>query len=243
MSLVVTVRTLDGVVIAGDTLTSVTLTPKTPPAGQPVATSSFAASRNTPKVFPFLESSFGVGVVGSPIVGGKSVGAALRELDAELAQNPKAAAVGSVEAAAQRIGARIRSLKANDPSLTHVICCGFDAQGASPITAEVTVQGGNVQVPAGNPHTDPGVTASGENSVMRALSKMTRRRQVGWGFEFFSLRDAVEYATFLIRTTRDYQRFSLQPQTVGGGIDIGLIERGRAFRWIQRQSRASPAGK
>lgn len=51
----------------------------------------------------------------------------------------------------------------------------------------------------------------------------------------FSLQDAIDYAKFLIRTTADYQRFSGKWQTVGGEIDIGLITTRNGFQWIAQK--------
>lgn len=51
----------------------------------------------------------------------------------------------------------------------------------------------------------------------------------------FSLQDAIDYAKFLIRTTADYQRFSGKWQTVGGEIDVALITNRNGFQWIAQK--------
>ena len=51
----------------------------------------------------------------------------------------------------------------------------------------------------------------------------------------FSLQDAIDYASFLIRTTSEYQRFSGKWQTVGGDIDIALITNRNGFQWIKQK--------
>ncbi len=51
----------------------------------------------------------------------------------------------------------------------------------------------------------------------------------------FSLQDAIDYARFLIRTTSEYQRFSGKWQTVGGEIDIALITNRNGFQWIAQK--------
>jgi hypothetical protein len=51
----------------------------------------------------------------------------------------------------------------------------------------------------------------------------------------FSLQDAIDYAKFLIRTTSDYQRFSGKWQTVGGDIDIALITSRNGFQWMAQK--------
>lgn len=234
MSLIVSVRVLDGVVIAGDTLTSVTTKPKQTPKGQPLVAASFPASHSASKVFPFLDS-FGVGVVGNPIIAGKSVGSMIRTLETELGQGKKGS--HTVQGVAEKISARIRKEVGTGKESVHLICCGFDDADAQPCTVEVGVQRGNITFAPTGPAVGLGATAKGAGDVAQALWNLATARKTEWGFNFFSLRDAIEYAKFLIGATADYQRFSLEPQTVGGGIDVGLVERGQGFRWIQSASR------
>ena len=58
----------------------------------------------------------------------------------------------------------------------------------------------------------------------------------GANFNAFSLQDAIDYAKFLIRTTADFQRFSGEMPTVGGEIDIALVTNNRGFQWIAQKS-------
>ncbi len=51
----------------------------------------------------------------------------------------------------------------------------------------------------------------------------------------FSLQDAIDFAKFLIKTTADFQRFSGNLPTVGGDIDIALITNRHGFRWIAQK--------
>ena len=47
-------------------------------------------------------------------------------------------------------------------------------------------------------------------------------------WDFMTLQDAVDFATYAIKTTMDTMRFQLRPKTVGGPIDIWFSSR----RWI-----------
>lgn len=55
------------------------------------------------------------------------------------------------------------------------------------------------------------------------------------GYQIFSLQDAIDYSKFLIRTTSDYQRFSGNLPTVGGEIDIALVMVRSGFQWINQK--------
>lgn len=78
-----------------------------------------------------------------------------------------------------------------------------------------------------------GCTWSGDGSVVGLLWPKTGVGAAN--FQAFSLQDAIDYAKFLIRTTADFQRFSGRLPTVGGEIDIALITNRRGFRWIEQK--------
>lgn len=54
--------------------------------------------------------------------------------------------------------------------------------------------------------------------------------------ELMTLPDAVDFARFLIRTQADYQRFAKMVPVVGGPIDIAVITKWAGFRWVQRKT-------
>jgi len=53
-------------------------------------------------------------------------------------------------------------------------------------------------------------------------------------WQFFTLQEAIDFATFAIRTTTDAIRFQARPKTVGGPIDVLVIKPDGAF-WVQRK--------
>jgi len=77
-----------------------------------------------------------------------------------------------------------------------------------------------------------GCYCSGDLSVVMMLWP---KEAVAANYGAFSLQDAIDYAKFLIRTTADYQRFSGKLPTVGGDIDIALVTNHRGFQWIQQK--------
>lgn len=85
-------------------------------------------------------------------------------------------------------------------------------------------------------HKGIGCTVSGDTFVVLSLWELTKkdpnRRII---YRNFSLQDAVDYAEFLIETTAKYQRFANVIPSVGGETDIALITPFRNFVWIKRK--------
>ncbi|MDE2981404.1 MAG: hypothetical protein OXU74_09425 [Gemmatimonadota bacterium] len=237
MSLAVAVRAHDGIAVAADTLTTVT----SRPAEEGAVSVSYPATESASKVFRFLET-YGVSVVGNSVIAGRSVAAILGELQVEMATEDITVEELTVRKVGERIGNYIRSLlvasKEDAGAAVTLLCSGFNnTLDAPPTTMEVTVRDGKMVIPSDSPHEVRGVTVSGEGYVVEALWAMAKARNAAPGLDYFSLRDAAAYARFLIEITRDFQRFHMVPQAVGGGVDIALIERRRGFRWLRADSR------
>ena len=49
----------------------------------------------------------------------------------------------------------------------------------------------------------------------------------------FSLKDAIDYAEYLINATANFQRFANTIPSVGGEVDVALITSFRPFVWIK----------
>ena len=79
-----------------------------------------------------------------------------------------------------------------------------------------------------------GCTVSGAREVVSKLWKQDPELPVPRpNYQLFTLQDALDYAEFLIRTTADYQRFANMIPTVGGDIDVALLTPYRGFQWIK----------
>ena len=79
-----------------------------------------------------------------------------------------------------------------------------------------------------------GCTVSGDTDLvvqMWELGKKDPRRSTN--FARFSLQDAIDYAHFLITATAEYQRFTNVMPSVGGEVDIALVTPFHHFRWIK----------
>ncbi|MBU2644836.1 hypothetical protein KKI24_09030 [bacterium] len=81
-----------------------------------------------------------------------------------------------------------------------------------------------------------GCTTSGENAVARKLYAIgEENNRLRFKYPFFSLQDAIDHADFLINTTSIFQRFAHEVSNVGGDIDIALVTPFDGFRWIRRK--------
>lgn len=89
-----------------------------------------------------------------------------------------------------------------------------------------------------------GATWAGETDVLRRLiSEVSFSDSEGnvhqlpsydipWNF--FTLQDAIDFATYAISSTIDSMRFQLRHQTVGGPIDVLVIKPSTSF-WVKRK--------
>ncbi len=104
-----------------------------------------------------------------------------------------------------------------------------DASGDPiPVTAAIHIG----RVPKVVMEQNLGIYWTGDGSVVGLL---WANQQAMPNIGAFSLQDAIDYAKFLIRTTSDHQRFSGKLPTVGGDIDVALVTHRQGFRWIAQK--------
>ena len=258
MTLIISLRIPDGIVIAGDSLATmqtqlnvVTDVPVVCPqcGHNHVISQHFAGAFNVPsttlpysqKVFPFM-GKFGVGTFGDAILFGKTIYFAVRELEQELKQSNHN--ITLVSEAADKIGSRIQELlrkqllslnqnldnadNAYMPIGFHVV--GYEADVAT--TIEVLI-GKDITK---NSHTGIGYVANGQPVIVNLLHQLYSTDQNEQPLlEGFSLQDAIGYAELLIGTTALHQQFSRKIPGVGGDIDVALVTPFDNFKWIKQK--------
>lgn len=257
MTLIASLRTLDGIVIAGDSLATFTTNPTLqgdvdvvcPSCGHKhitQATLTGAASPSTTfsyaqKVFPFFEE-YGVGTYGVGQLAGKTNYFAIRELEKKTKEAGKKPT--SAKEAAEMIGEYAYELLKQMFTDAHLDISkqpdewcynGFQVvgyDGQEPVTYMVEI--GKVVVTT--PHKGLDVTVNGQIDVAQSLFTLYQSNPYSSPLiDGFALQDAVEYAEFLIRTTALHQRFSRAIPGVGGDIDIALVTPFDKFRWIRQK--------
>lgn len=253
MTLIVSLRTSDGIVIAGDSLSTMRGNmqmdldikhkcsscghedkSKVKMPGPPVNLSTLSYAQ---KVFPFMDN-FGVGTFGIGQLSGQTIHFAVRKLEKELKDSKTK--VDTLAGAADTIGKMIFDLlKMQEPNWKKIPkdkgVVGFQIVGyhdGEPRTIGVSV-GSKVRI---NTAKDLGMTPSGKTEIVDILGKFYQANNAeSPALMAFSLQDAIDYAEFLINTTADHQKFSQTLATVGGDIDVALVTPFDGFRWIRQK--------
>ena len=261
MTLIVSVRTPDGVVIASDSLLRLigqgsleapvdATRPEDnhkqkiqQPSVLPVPQKTFSYAQ---KIFPFC-GKFGIGLFSGGGVGlleNKSIYSTIRLFEQRLEETSP---IGVTDIA-KKIGNEIHGLlkeqfKQENTSVDTIpkdqAVLGFQVIGyddTDPKTVEIFL-GKTVHCQIRH---EFGSTISGSQEVVQAIWGLYKTQPESQPlYPLFSLQDAIDYAKFLIRTTIDHQRFSQTMPSVGGDIDIALVTLFDGFQWIRQK----PLGK
>lgn len=251
MTLVVSLRVPDGVVIAADSLQTTrgnivqgvkdfkVIDPNTgreisvgdlefPPIAIPTSTSSFAQ-----KMFPF-KRRFGIATFGSAIVNNRTIYNHIKNLEYRDKRNTT-----SVSEIAdiiknyfeEQVKEQIKIDNVELPEDGFIV--GFQIAGYE---SENDIFGRTIEVTVGKESNvrcldNIGCTVSGDTEVVRKLWELGEHAGTNYGS--FSLKDAIDYAEFLINTTSKFQRFADMIPTVGGSVDVALITNYSDFTWIK----------
>ncbi|MCO7127835.1 hypothetical protein NIE88_18980 [Sporolactobacillus shoreicorticis] len=74
-----------------------------------------------------------------------------------------------------------------------------------------------------------------DNTVGKVMGFLTQNLEVPMVVPAMPIQDAIDLAEFYIQTTKKYIRFSPGAQTVGGPIEIAAITKHEGFKWIKRK--------
>ena len=256
MTLIVSVRSADGIVIAGDSLSSLNRQININQPGkitcpqcqhEHTVTANFQGNvrestfSHTEKVLPFLKK-FGIGIFGSGIIGGNSVNFLIRALEHRVKES--GGTINSVTQLAEEIGISLHELLKKQLEIEkqpldnfpdNHIFLGFQIVGydkLQPKTIEVLL-GKDVKFQSFD---RLGCSASGSKEVVEAIWNLNQTIiDTNPIYEVFSLQESIDYVDFLISSTIAFQRFSPRTPTVGGEIDIALVRPFDKFQWIRQK--------
>jgi hypothetical protein len=253
MTLVVSLRVPDGVVLAADSLqtTQVAIQPalrdfkvkhpktgeelpfgdlRLPPILMPTSTSSYAQ-----KLFSFRDK-FGVATFGSAIINGRTVYNHIKNLELSLKDGIKSVSEAGKVLMEYFTGQLDEQLKTSGQKLVKgQIVMGFQVVGyETPSdlfghTIEIAIG----ETPVSKMINGIGCTVSGDTEVVRKIWEIGQGTNRMPNYGSFSLKDAVDYIEFLIDTTASFQRFANMIPTVGGAVDVALITNYSRFTWIK----------
>ena len=244
MTLIVSVIAADGIVIAGDSLSSLNRQINMNQSGEvscphcgkkhtvkanfqgnmPQATFS-----HSEKVFPLL-NKFGIGAFGPGLIGNKSVNFLIHSF--EQFHKESNAAINGVTGLAKEIGSELhnflkteleREKKSLDDFPDNHVFLGFQIVGYDQLQPKIieVLLGKEIK---SHVFDTLGCYASGNKEIVEIMWQLYKKKpETQPIYEIFSLQEAIDYADFLISSTINHQRFTPVVPNVGGEIDIALI--------------------
>ncbi|MGA2468111.1 MAG: hypothetical protein ABSH06_27670 [Thermodesulfobacteriota bacterium] len=229
MSFIISVYTHEGIVMAADS--RLTLNAKVP-QGAIQKEISFEFSNSTSKLF-CTKKRVGISTCGDAGIGSTPIAGYIEQFASDNQEE-------DVDGLAPKLLAHFRRLGPNLNTTFHV--AGYTAEGKQKLYLVSTADNVSKQV---NPDGLQGAQWAGEVDIL------TRIVNAGWlsddkgnpgqklpvypiPWEFFSLQDAIDFATFAMKATIGAIRFQNRIKTVGGPIDI-LVIKPEGASWVQRK--------
>lgn len=246
MSIMCCIYVPEGIVIAADsrlTKTKTTNSINTPakdgsPSKTVVYQTTYTSSDNAQKVLLIKKTGTGVSFCGDAMIGGVTVADFVRKFEIE-----KVSASDTTEDIANKL------VEYYSGGETHFFVCGYNND--IPYVYDVchnTVKRQNIVSQPNNSTPTKDVAGDGVSpevpvvisgamwaGQMTAITKIVNEKpalNASWGT--MPLKDAIDFAEFLVDTTIKYERFSDNIQTCGGDIDILVITKDGAF-WKQHK--------
>jgi len=252
VSLIVSLRVPDGIVMAADSLSTTQggIQPavnvelecphcheqvKLPEVKGPPITIPTSTQPYTQKIFPF-HRIYGVGAYGTGIINSKPTHYYVQALEMSSSRDDFDSTSSVARAIGQCLHGQLKQEIANldaapddfVPLGLHVV--GYDGEEGR--TVEVAI-GKEVRI---EERAGIGATAGGDTTLATHLWNLSRQEHHPEpNIASFSLQDAVDYAEFLIGTTIAFQRFAQMIPTVGGAVDVGVITPFRSFTWLKQK--------
>lgn len=235
MSLVISVYTREGIVMAADSRLTLTF-PRTV-AGQS-HTVSVTSSDSAKKLF-LTTNRIGISTFGVATVNGAPIGGVIESFIVEKLKGQDLPPKETAEA----LLAYLTSIGVSQASSFHV--AGYRTVGTTFEQEAVFLDLAAKTITRMNTPGMQGANWGGEIDVFqRLINEVMLVGTLGTAptpiptfavpFEFFTLQDAIDFAGFAMRATIDTMRFQAREKTVGGPVDILMITPDDA-RWIAQK--------
>lgn len=254
MSLVVSLRIPDGIILAVDSL--MTFQTQAVPMEEFVRCPSCEAkiphslvspppsilapgSSNFQKLFCIKKRSIGLAVFGMPFLTGRTIESHIRDFEKKVFENETVdRVVAKVE---EYFRAELNKEVGNIENIPErQFPVGFQLAGYD---EQETNTGKTFSIEIGRTsrieplHTKGyGCSISGDQRVILKLWKEDPNIPLPMPpFHLLPLQDAIDYAMFLIDTTIKFQKFTPMTPTCGGNIDVAIITHHSGFQWIKKK--------
>lgn len=224
MSIMCTVYVPEGIVMAADSRMTGNIAVKTPD-GKMQQQGMFSLSDNAQKVFLLSKVKVGISSCGTAVLENKTISDYLRIFEIE-----EVSKKDSVTDVAKKLQAYAYKF------FPHVnfFVCGYDED--EPFVYDVGKELKRINMDNGNIRYAS--TWSGEQLAVTKL--LNSQPPTPINHNLMPLKDAVDFAEFLIDVTIKLQRFEMKPKTCGGDIDVLVLTKDDAF-W-HKHKLYKPAG-
>lgn len=254
MSLVVSLRVPDGIILAADRL--MTFQTQAVPKEEFVRCPSCEAkiphslispppsflapgSSNVQKLFCIKKRNIGVAVFGMPFLTSRSIESHLRDVEKKIFENETVERVATKveEYFLTELNKEVGNLE-NIPERQFPIgfqLAGYDEQEIK-IGKTFSIEIGRTSRVEPLHAKGYGCSISGDQRVILKLWKEDPNIPLPMPpFPLLPLQDAIDYALFLIDTTIKFQKFAPMTPTCGGNIDVAVITHHSGFQWIKKK--------
>lgn len=238
MSFIITLYTREGIVMASDSRLTLNTTKQTP-EGQVLMLAAGMSDSNY-KTF-IAKDKIGISTFGQADINGNPISGFIQSFISQLSEEEI-----SVSDFANQLNAHFRSFNQIPDAGFHI--SGYEMDGEELKPKVYRVAPFHDQVIQANPENEAGeiqgATWDGQSDILQRLIQPVfgqteqgdyvplPQYQIPW--QFFTIQDAIDFAVFAIQTTIDCVKFFPIAKTVGGPIDVLVINRDKAF-WINRK--------
>ena len=218
MSIMCSVYVPEGIVLAADSRMTGNISIKTPD-GKTQQQGMFSISDNAQKVFLLSKVRVGISSCGTAVLDGKTVSDYLRifEIDEVRAKD-----------SVTDVAKKLQSYAFKYFPSVHFFVCGYEAE--EPFVYDVSKEVKRMNMDNGKLR-----YASSWSGEQLAITKLLNSQPpTPINHVLMPLKDAIDFAEFLIDITIKLQRFEMKPKTCGGDIDILVLTKDDAH-WYQHK--------
>jgi len=254
MSLVVSLRVPDGIILAADSLMTfqTQAVPKEEFVRCPNCNSKIPhslispppailspGSSNFQKLFCIKKKNIGLGVFGMPFLTGRTIESHIRTLEKKIFENETVERVAAkveeyFRAELNKEVGNIENIPERQFPLGFQLA-GYDEQEIN-IGKTFSIEIGRTSKIEPLHEKGFGCSISGDQRVILKLWKEDPNIPLPMPpFQLLPLQDAIDYAIFLIDTTIKFQKFTPMTPTCGGSIDVAVITPHSGFQWVKKK--------
>jgi hypothetical protein len=238
MSFITTVYVPGAIVLASDSRQSIIINAKDE-KGKKLPSVQTTSSDSVDKTFLLEEQGVGLSFAGEAMLGRLSTESHIKKfIEEEIVKKD------TVITIADKV---LKYFKKNFPTAkTTIHVAGFKKEEGKSIPYVYVIQVASNKKERKNVNDKKdiqyGATWGGEGDIIARLLLAPLPRQDGKGmfpklpilYKIMTAQDAVDFSTYLIRTTIETMRFQARPKSVGGPIDVLLITPEES-KWIQKK--------